>query len=522
MSDQKDFQLALNLCAHGKFIEARDFLLSFGKEKQKCFDFNFYLGATYFHLSDWTNAIKFLTASTNYMHPTLSPFHLLGMAYVEQGDFYMAILNLHEALQLDNANPDIQNDLGVALQKSGKYTEAIDHFNISIALDPLFKDAYNNKGICLCSLNRFADAVAEFHKALNLDPSFFISHINLALAFQMLGDFENAMVHINQAIHLNPDDNLGKWNKANLLLLLDRYEEGWPLYELRWETVKARDKRYFDRPLWLGYSSINHKTILIHSEQGYGDVIQCARYLPLLKSLGANVIFEVPHDLQKLMSNMEGIDIVNKNEIPKDFDFHCPIMSLPMAFKTNIHNIPSHDYLKNFNTNKSQILNKNIHSKNAFLNIGICWSGSNTLIENHMRSIGLEILEPLLNLPVNFHVIQKHIRPEEKFSLDRLGIRYYDHVIKDFYDTASLINLMDLVITIDTSTAHLASSLNKKTWILLPYVPDWRWGIDRNHCPWYSTASLYRQTIVCSWTEPLNRIINDLTRLIRIGTLQDD
>ena len=160
------------------------------------------------------------------------------------------------------------------------------------------------------------------------------------------------------------------------------------------------------------------------------------------------------------------------------------------------------------------IFSKRTPPKNTRLNVGICWSGSNTLIEHYRRSVDLEELVSLLMLPVNFHVLQKQIKPEEKIKLDSLGINYYDDIAKDFNDTASLIEHMDLVITIDTSVAHLSATLNKNTWVLIPFVPDWRWGLDRKDCLWYSTASLYRQTIARSWVEPLNNIIKDLTKLI--------
>jgi hypothetical protein len=211
---------------------------------------------------------------------------------------------------------------------------------------------------------------------------------------------------------------------------------------------------------------------------------------------------------------MDGVEVVTKNKAHEGYDFHCPIMSLPYAFKTSPHNIPTHKYLTNFSADKNSVFSKRVHQKNNLLNIGICWSGSDTLVENYKRSIELEVIKPLLKFPVNFHVVQKEIKPDEKLILESLDINCYDDIIHNFFDTASLIGCMDLVITIDTSVAHLSATLNKNTWVLLPYVPDWRWGLDRKDCPWYSTASLYRQTIASSWVEPLNNIIKDLTKLI--------
>jgi hypothetical protein len=327
---------------------------------------------------------------------------------------------------------------------------------------------------------------------------------------------------LNDSIRLNPEDSLGKWNKANLLLLLDMYKEAWPLYELRWDTVKKNDCRSFIEPLWLGSESIAGKKIFIHAEQGFGDVIQCARFLPLLKTMDARVTLEVQTELHSLMSLIDEVEVTTKNKVHEVYDFHCPIMSLPYAFKTSLHNIPTHEYLTNFSVDKNSVFYKRVHQKNNLLNVGICWSGSDTLVENYKRSVDLEIIKPLLELPVNFHAVQKEIKPDEKNILEGLGVNCHDDIIHNFFDTASLIDCMDLVITIDTSIAHLSATLNKNTWVLLPYVPDWRWGLDRKDCPWYSSVSLYRQTLPSSWIEPLNNVINDLTKLIAaIGVLSE-
>jgi hypothetical protein len=401
----------------------------------------------------------------------------------------------------------------------GKFTEAIEVLLLAVKYDPQFKDALNNLGICLCSLNLYKEAKDAFQKAVDIEPRFFASHSNLGLALQMLNETELSMKSLNIAIRLNPEDNFSRWNKANLLLLLDMYKEAWPLYELRWDSVKKNDRRFFSEPLWLGSESIAGKKIFIHAEQGFGDVIQCGRFVPLLKKMDARVTLEVQTELHSIMSLIDGVEVVTKNKVHEVYDFHCPIMSLPYAFKTSLHNIPTHEYLNNFSIDKNSVFSKRAHKKNNLLNIGICWSGSDSLVEHYKRSIDLEIIKHLLELPANFHVVQKEIKPDEKNILESLSVNCYDDIIHNFFDTASLIDCMDLVITIDTSVAHLSATLNKNTWILIPFVPDWRWGLDRNDCPWYSTASLYRQTIPSSWAEPLNNIIKDLTKLIVARTV---
>ncbi len=518
-SSLKDFESAIFLADEGKFIEARAILEGLRSTYSEDFRFNFYLGAINLNLGMLRDAEKYLKKSINQKNDSPLSHHMLGSVFIEQGEFDKALQQFDIAINLDEKNPDLLNDKGELLQKMGKFNEAVEVLLLAVKYDPQFKDALNNLGVCLCSLNLYKEAKNVFQKAVNIEPRFFVSHSNLALALQMLNETELAMKSLNISIRLNPEDKFSRWNKANLLLLLDMYKEAWPLYELRWETVKKNDRMIFLEPLWLGSESINGKKIFIHAEQGFGDVIQCARFVPLLKSMGARVTLEVPTELHSLMSLIDGVEVVTKNKAHEVYDFHCPIMSLPYAFKTSLHSIPTHNYLTNFSVEINSVFSKRVHKKNNLLNVGICWSGSNTLLEHYKRSIDLEIIKPLLELPVNFHVIQKEIKADEKNILESLNINYYDDIIHNFFDTASLIHCIDLVITIDTSVAHLSATLNKNTWVLIPFVPDWRWGLDRKDCPWYSTASLYRQTIPSSWVEPLNNIINDLTKLIELRGL---
>ena len=520
-SRQKAFEPAIILARSGNFVGARDHMLGVNNKFKDCFDFNFYLGSIYFYLEDWANAVNYLYLSTRYSEKSNSPYFMLGRAHLNQEQFTEAVKWLSEAVRIDSSNPDAHNELGCALAGLKRYDDAISSFDSASALDYGFKDPRNNKGMILCKLNRYSEAVEAFQTGVDIDPTFSVSHLNLALALQLSGNFTSAMNSINQSIQLDPQNNFSKLNKSHLLLLLDRYDEAWPLYELRWSSTKLNDLRDFKEPLWLGAESIEDKKIFIHAEQGFGDVIQCARFVPLLKSMNATVTLEVQSELHKLMSLIDGVEVITKNESHEGYDFHCPIMSLPYAFKTSLHNIPTHKYLTNFSVDKTSVFYKRTHQKNNHLNVGICWFGSDTLGDHYKRSIDLQIIKPLLELPVNFHVIQKEIKADEKNILEGLGVNCHDDIIHNFFDTASLIDCMDLVITVDTSVAHLSATLNKNTWVLLPYVPDWRWGLDRKDCPWYPTASLYRQTLPSSWLEPLNEIIKDLTKLIRVRSALD-
>lgn len=516
-----DFESAILLADEGKFIEARAIMEGLRLTYSEDFRFNFYLGAISLNLGRLKDAESHLKKSIKQKNNSPLSHHMLGAVFIELGEFDKALQQFDIAINLDEKNPDLLNDKGELLQKMGNFKEAVEVLLLAVKCDPQFKDALNNLGICLCSLNLYKEAKDVFQKAVDIEPRFFASHSNFALALQMQNETELSMKSLNIAIQLNPEDKFSRWNKANLLLLLDMYKEAWPLYELRWDTVKKNDRRSFIEPLWLGSESIAGKKIFIHAEQGFGDVIQCARFVRLLKSMDARVTLELPLELHSLMSLIDGVEVITKNKAHEDYDFHCPIMSLPYAFKTSLRNIPTHEYLTNFSVDINSVFFKRVHQKNNLLNVGICWSGSDSLVEHFKRSIDLQIIKPLLDLPVNFHVVQKEINLDEKLILENLDVNCYDDIIHNFFDTASLIDCMDLVITIDTSVAHLSATLNKKTWVLLPFVPDWRWGLDRRDCPWYSTASLYRQTVPSSWVEPLNEITKDLTKLIKVRSVSD-
>jgi tetratricopeptide (TPR) repeat protein len=411
---QKAFEPAIILARSGNFAGAREHMLGVNTKFKDCFDFNFYLGSIYFDLGDWANAEHYLYLSTHYTEKSNSPYFMLGRAYLNQEKFPEAVKWLSEAVRIDKSNPDAHNELGCALVRLQRYKDAISSFDSASLLDHGFKDPRNNKGLVLCKLNLYPEAVEAFQMAVDIDPTLPVLHTNLAMAFQLAGDFSGAMSSLNQSIQLDPQNNFSKLNKSLLLLLFDKYDEAWPLYELRWRSTKVNDLRDFKEPLWLGAESISGKKIFIHAEQGFGDVIQCARFVPLLKSMNATVTLEVPSELHKLMSLIDGVEVITKNEVHEGYDFHCPIMSLPYAFKTSLHNIPTHKYLTNFSFDKSSVFYKRTHQKNNLLNVGICWFGSDTLGDHYKRSIDLQIIKPLLELPVNFHVAQKEIKADEK------------------------------------------------------------------------------------------------------------
>ena len=284
-----------------------------------------------------------------------------------------------------------------------------------------------------------------------------------------------------------------------------------PSGEWRWKKedgVKIR--RNFKQPLWLGKEDLTDKVILLHAEQGLGDSIQFCRYAKLVKQRGAYVLLEVPTALLGLLDGLEGIDVlIAKGQTLPAFDFHCPLLSLPLAFETDFTNIPCPTPYLAASASKCEAWTKRLGEKTK-MRVGLVWSGSTTHKNDHNRSLTLKQLLPYLPDSCEYVSLQKEIRLEDKEFLDSSGILQYSEELEDFTDTAALCALMDLVISVDTSVAHLAGAMGKATWVLLPNAPDWRWLLDRDDSPWYPSVKLYRQGIDRQWLPVLERVAADL------------
>jgi hypothetical protein len=272
-----------------------------------------------------------------------------------------------------------------------------------------------------------------------------------------------------------------------------------------------KEKRSFPQPLWLGVESLDNKTILIYAEQGLGDTIQFCRYAPLVAQLGAKVILEVQRPLVKLLKSLEGITkIIARGDTLPAFDFQCPLLSLPLAFKTELNSIPL--VSQHIISGSEKIIKWQTRlGKKAKLLVGLIWSGSTTHKNDHNRSLTLNQLISYLPSQHQYICLQKELRDIDKVVLAKNShIQFYGDELTDFTDTAVLCELIDVVISVDTSVAHLAGTLGKQTWILLPFSPDWRWLLDRDDSPWYPSVKLYRQERIGDWDSVLERVKEDL------------
>lgn len=421
----------------------------------------------------------------------------------------------------DAPDPDILNNRALVLGELGRHPDALVDLDRAIVARPAFVEAINNRGLALQAMQRFEEALASYESALELAPQLAQAHANRGNVLQELARHEDAIAAFERALELDPHLP-GTWlNKALSQLLLGRLPEGWSAYEHRWPgRVEGRPIRDFPVPTWTGREPLAGRVILLHAEQGLGDTIQFCRYAAKVRELGARVILEVQAPLVGPMRRLEGVDqvLARGDELPF-FDYHCALMSLPLAFGTALDTIPTADAYLRVDEERSGLATWTAESERSALSrIGLVWSGNPDHRKDAERSIPLAVLQPLLSLKADFISLQKDVRPSDEAALAAMpGLSDVRDRLTDFEDTAALIVTLDLVIAVDTSTAHLAAALGKPVWLLLPFNPDWRWLLDRADSPWYPTMRLFRQNRRGDWDGVVQRLVENLESALASG-----
>ncbi len=431
-----------------------------------------------------------------------------GATLGELNRFDEALASLDRALALMPRHPAAHSNRGLVLKDMGRLDEALASFDQAIGLFPEYIDAHNNKGTALFDAGRLDEAQACFDKSIELNPGVALSHSNRAAVLLRRNRLDDALATYDQAIALDPAQTRTAFYKAGTLILRGDYLEGWKLYERRAEQAHLKSHfPSFPRSSWRGQHSIAGQRLFIHSEQGFGDVVQFCRYLPLASLLGAEIIFEVPTPLVPLLSTLRcNMTLIAQGAPRPDFDAYCPVMSLPFVFKTTTETIPARTPYLSCDPAKVARWQERLGRKSR-LRVGLAWSGSATHKNDRNRSMRLETLRPLMDLPVEWHSLQKEYRPHDTQLLDALPqLRQHHDEIGDFSDTAALAHCMDVVISVDTSVAHVAGAIGKPVWILLPHAPDYRWLLGRTDSPWYPTARLFRQPEADNWAAVVEQL----------------
>ena len=409
----------------------------------------------------------------------------LAGALQAQGKLEAAQACYERALALRPNRAESHIGLGVVLRAHGRLEDAVARYQQALALSPDNPDAHNNLGIALVDLGRRAEAITHHEQALALQPGRAELHYNLGSALQHRGLYAEALACYGCALTLNPAYAKAHLNRSLALLVTGELDEGWQEYEWRF-AVNVYDRK-FDRPLWSG-QPLAGASILIHAEQGFGDTLQFIRYIPAVAERGGKVVLEVPASLVRLARTVAGAsEVVAAGDPLPTFDCHCPLLSLPRLFKTNLATIPNAvPYLK-VPAEASVAWAERIPTTSG-VRVGVVWAGTT------VGAIDLQLLQPLWEVDgVSWFSLQVGERSGDISSLAGVKIADLSPWLVDFAETAAAVCRLDLVISADTSVAHLAGALGQPTWLLLRYPSEWRWLLEREDSPWYPTARLFRQ-----------------------------
>jgi hypothetical protein len=388
------------------------------------------------------------------------------------------------------SNPDLRGklvatdfyNLGCAYSGKSNYELSVQNFTHSIKLNDSFYQAYHNRANIHRIFHRIDKALEDYARTLNIKPDHYDAMLNQAIAYFLIGNLDKA----------------------------------WPLYEYRLLSKEAKNKiKKRNGPKWIG-QDIKGKIIYLYSEQGLGDSIQFMRYVSAIVQFEAHVILELQPGLIKIaQKNFPSIKVVLPGVDVGHYDYHCPLPSLPLVFKTHLDNIPNnHSYLVP-DSHQVRAWQTRLGSK-WLPRVGLVWSGNKNHNNDKNRSISLEILMSFMPEGYEYIGLQKDIRSEDLKVAHAKNVRLFTNELNDFSDTAALCECMDLIISVDTSVAHLTGAIGKKTWVLLPFSPDWRWMLERSDSPWYSSIKLYRQSEHGQWPIVLNQLVKDMNTLLRV------
>ena len=422
-----------------------------------------------------------------------------------------ALVALERAIALRPDDPTLRYNRGNTLMALQRNTEALAAFDVAIGLDGNFRQAWQNRGITLTRLGHLTEALANYEKLISLtgarDEIMSEAQANRAWALDRLNRRDEALSACDAAIESDPDYALAHFNAAPICLAMGDYARGWREFEWRWKDPEfARHKRDWKQPLWLGEADLRGKRIILFAEQGFGDTIQFCRYVPMVKALGAYVILEAPPPLMPLLRGLSGWDeLVAFGEKLPPADFTTPLMSLPLCFDTRVETIPAAMPYLTADPVRLAAWDVLLGAKTG-PRIGVAWSGNPALKSDAVRSAPLADLAGLVVPGFSYYSVQKDMREADRAAATQLGVRDFGAQLKDFADTAALISLMDVVISVDSAPAHLAGALGKPVWLLLYHAAEWRWLMHRTDSPWYPSATLFRQEIAQDWVELAARV----------------
>ncbi len=430
-----------------------------------------------------------------------------------------AVATLDRALALAPDHDLANRTRAVALLKLDRYAEALAGFERVLAQHPDDEDALYNVAFTLVANERDGEALAIYRKLLSLNPRHVEGLLGRGAALQNLARFEEAAATYEEVLAIDPQRVDAHYSAAMALLSLGDYRRGLPEYEWRRAVSPGNSNavQMFREPIWLGDGPLRDKTLLLHAEQGMGDVLCAVRYVPRLARQGVRIVLQVHGALKALLAGLEGASVVvAKGEPLPPFDCHCPMMSLPYALRTELATLPAEvPYLHAPPERLSHWRGR--LPETGRMRAGIVWCGNPAFKEDGRRSLKLAQVEPILaSSDVFFVSLNPGIGEPDRAALAaRSNVLHLGGEFRDFADTAVVVSQLDLVITSDTSVAHLVGAMGRPVWIMLAFAPDWRWVPDHDHSSWYPTARLFRQSAPGDWASVIERVRLELTTQAR-------
>jgi tetratricopeptide (TPR) repeat protein len=535
-----EFQQAVALLHRGQLARARASCRNLLSKQPNHFDALHLLGLIALNAGDAREAVDLITRAIEIFPGNAAAFCNRGSALQQLTEFGRALNDYDRAIALDRNFAEAHLNRAMLLQHLGMPEAALASYNQAILIQPALAEAYRGRGMAQRELNQLPAAVDSYDRAIALRPGYVEAYINRGNVYRDLQNWDLALENFNKAISIDarcaeahchrgnvynelnqldaavasydkaiavrPDYVEAHCNKGVALLLTGKFDDGWKSYE--WRRKRHPGAAGIQ---WTGKESLAGKTVLLYAEQGYGDTLQFCRYAALAAAAGARVILQVQPPLLGLMRGLDGVErvIAGGLEAPAA-DFQCPLLSLPFLFKTRSESIPAVQRYLRADAQKIALWNDQLGPRDK-PRIGLAWAGS-AVHRNNNRVLPLPELMRILPSGFDYVVLQKELSSADRDLIRQLPGAVFAEQLVDFSDTAALCECIDLVISIDTSVAHLSAALGRPTWIMLAFNPDWRWLLGRDDSPWYPAARLYRQESMNDWDTPLQRVGADLVK----------
>ena len=472
---------------------------------------------TAYQAREFDKAAEAFRQALNHAPDHLPSLFGLGNSLLEAKRDAEALVPLERALEIAPGNADIHNSIGVLLRRLKRYTEAIPHLKAAAEAHPDQPGIVTNLANAYRADHRLVEATEAYERALLQDDTFAEAYAGLGTTHRMAGRLEDAKIMLDRALTLNANHADARFSRALLYLEQGNFPFGFADYEHRWSSSDFPGRSIAGAE-WRG-EDLNGKTILVHAEQGFGDTIQFARYVPILAARGAKVVFYAQPELIPLITELRGVaDAIpaESREVPA-YDYYVAVMSLPYHFGTLPETIPSEvPYLSPMGTLPTDLERLLPRTSDTF-RVGLVWAGRTNHTNDRHRSCGSNDLRPLLELPgVTYFSLQKEPREDDGNFLD--GIVDLAPHLTNFSVTAIVMDRLDLIVCVDTAPAHLAGALGRPVWLMLPHRGEWRWALAQDSSPWYPSMRIFRQSSPDDWKTLVENLKSELIREARRTT----